>query len=42
MSAEAKDVIKKLLCRDPKKRLGCQNDADDLKEHPFFADLDWQ
>lgn len=27
MSAEAKDLIKKLLCRDPRKRLGAERDS---------------
>ena len=42
MSAEAKDLIKKLLCRDPRKRLGSQRDSEQLKQHPFFGDLEWQ
>lgn len=28
MSPEAKDIIKKLLCRDPRKRLGSVRDAE--------------
>ena len=31
MSEEAKDLIKNLLIRDPAKRLGCLNDAEDIK-----------
>lgn len=27
MSSEAKDLIKKLLCRDPRKRLGAERDS---------------
>lgn len=27
MSANAKDLIKKLLCRDPRKRLGANKDS---------------
>jgi serine/threonine protein kinase len=42
MSTEAKDLIKKLLCRDPKKRLGSSKDSEELKEHPFFAGVNWQ
>jgi serine/threonine protein kinase len=31
-----------LLDRDPKKRLGGgPNDAEDIKRHPYFADVDW-
>ena len=37
MSAVAKDLIQRLLMKDPKKRLGCgPRDADEIKEHPFF------
>ena len=30
-----------LLNRNPKHRLGAQRDAAELKEHPFFKDIDW-
>lgn len=37
MSALAKDLLKRLLMKDPKKRLGCgPRDADEIKEHLFF------
>ncbi|XP_040831095.1 ribosomal protein S6 kinase alpha-5 isoform X5 [Ochotona curzoniae] len=37
MSAVAKDLIQRLLMKDPKKRLGCgPRDADEIKEHLFF------
>ena len=42
MSDELKDLIKKLLEKDPKQRLGCENDADDIVNHPWFADMDWE
>ena len=42
MSEELKDIITKLLERDSKKRLGSVNDADDLVNHPWFADIDWK
>ena len=42
MSDELKDIISRLLERDAKKRLGSQNDADDLVNHPWFADIDWE
>ena len=42
MSAEARDLLSKLLIRDPKDRLGSgERDAEELKEHPFFHDVDW-
>ena len=42
MSDRAKDLLGKLLIRDPKQRLGSgDRDALELKEHPFFAEIDW-
>jgi serine/threonine protein kinase len=40
MSAAAKDLISKLLVIDPTKRLGT-NSAYEIKNHPFFKDVDW-
>ena len=39
-STEAADLIKKLLIKDPSKRLG-HNGAHEVKEHPFFSSVDW-
>ena len=41
MSDELKDIITKLLCKDVETRLGSQNDADEIVNHPWFADMDW-
>ena len=41
-SEELKDLLKKMLDKDPKKRIGIGNDKQDLKKHPFFADLNWE
>jgi len=42
-SAEATDLLKKLLERDPKKRIAASDrDSDELREHKFFADIDWK
>ncbi|KAL3229023.1 Serine/threonine-protein kinase YPK2/YKR2 [Nakaseomyces bracarensis] len=38
---EAKDLLKRLLNRDPKRRLGA-NGAHDIKKHSFFNDLCWE
>lgn len=35
---DAKDLLTKLLQKDPKLRL---SDAADIKAHPFFKDIDW-
>ncbi|XP_034234012.1 ribosomal protein S6 kinase alpha-5-like [Thrips palmi] len=42
LSFEVKDLIAKLLVKDPRKRLGGgEHDALELKKHPFFRSLDW-
>lgn len=42
LSFEVKDLISKLLVKDPRKRLGGgEHDALELKKHPFFRSLDW-
>lgn len=39
MSPVAQDVIKKLLEKDKKKRLGAVGDMTEILQHPFFASL---
>ncbi|KAN0060500.1 Serine/threonine-protein kinase [Thecaphora frezii] len=39
---DGKQFVKGLLNRNPKHRLGAQRDAQDLKEHPFFKDIDFE
>jgi len=41
LSPNCKKIIVAFLNRDPKKRLGSENDLDEIKEHPFFEDVDW-
>lgn len=41
VSEPAKNLILKLLHRDPKKRLGYQRDSEELKEQEFFDDINW-
>lgn len=42
-SDEAKSLLNGFLEQDPKKRLGnSEEDAAEIKRHPFFAGLDWQ
>lgn len=38
---EARDLIEKLLVKDPRKRLGCARGAQDIKRHPFFDGIKW-
>lgn len=43
VSTNAKSLLTGLIERDVKKRLGSGiMDAEELKQHPFFSDLDWQ
>ena len=42
LSENAKDILRGLLTRDPNARLGsAPDDADPIKRHPFFIDIDW-
>lgn len=40
ISAEARDFMERLMTLDPKKRLGF-NGAEEVKNHPFFKDINW-
>lgn len=42
LSTEGRNFVKGLLNRNPKHRLGANGDADELKNHAFFADVDWE
>ena len=37
----ARDLLSQLLEKEPHKRLGV-NGAEEIKSHPFFADIDWK
>ena len=41
LSTEGRNFVKGLLNRNPKHRLGANGDAEELKSHSFFADIDW-
>ena len=41
LSNDGRNFVKGLLNRNPKHRLGANGDAEQLKAHPFFADVDW-
>jgi len=43
-SEDGLDVLRRLIERDPKQRLGCRPDGqglEDIKRHPWFKDTDW-
>lgn len=41
LSGNAKNLLKRLLNKDPEARLGAQRGLDEIKEHPFCKDIDW-
>ena len=42
MPQDARQIILLLLNRNPQKRLGAENDSEDVKAHEFFASVDWE
>lgn len=43
MSPTARALIRRLLIKDPRRRLGAQRGAwIELRPHPFFNGLDWE
>lgn len=41
-SDDASNLLLRLLERNPTKRIGCnEQDADELRQHPWFSDIDW-
>ncbi|XP_073062811.1 serine/threonine-protein kinase D6PKL2-like [Primulina eburnea] len=41
VSFQARDLIRGLLMKDPKYRLGTETGAAEIKRHPFFQGLNW-
>ena len=41
LSPDCKNLLVGLLQINPKKRLGSSRDAREIKEHPFFAGINW-
>ncbi|KAG9241128.1 BPK2, Sch9-like camp-dependent protein kinase catalytic subunit [Calycina marina] len=41
LTVEGRSFVKGLLNRNPRHRLGANGDAEELKAHPFFAEIDW-
>ena len=42
LSLEAIDIIKKLLCKNGLRRLGGRGDAEEVKAHVFFTNINWK
>jgi len=41
VSDEARDLMERLMCTNPNDRIGARG-ADEIKRHPFFADINWE
>lgn len=41
VSLHAKQLVYRLLHRDPKNRLGSREGASEIKRHPFFKGVNW-
>jgi len=41
VSPQAKDLLNKLLNKNPKQRIGVK-DKSEIKRHPFFKGIDWE
>lgn len=41
ISDEARDLMERLMCTNPADRIGARG-ADEIKKHPFFADINWE
>lgn len=42
MNEEVVSLIKKLLERNPSKRLGANRGVEEIKEHEWLSDIDWE
>ena len=43
MPADAQSLLRALLCRNPRQRLGATQDGvDQIRQHPFFKNIDWK
>ncbi|KAL0666620.1 hypothetical protein Bca4012_029324 [Brassica carinata] len=41
VSFQAKDLIRRLVMKNPESRLGWEKGATEIKRHPFFEGLNW-
>ena len=42
LQGHIRDLLERLLMIDPESRLGMQYGIKEIKDHPFFDDIDWQ
>ena len=41
LQGHIRDLLERLLMIDPESRLGMQYGIKEIKDHPFFDDIDW-
>lgn len=41
LSEEGKDFIRQLTFKNKKKRIGAKGGVEEVKNHPWFEDIDW-
>lgn len=41
LSGDVLDLVKGLLCKNPNERLGSVGGVQEIKNHPFFTDIEW-
>jgi len=41
ISTDVKNLLTQLFVKDPNRRLGAINDAEEIKSHPWFRQIDW-
>ena len=41
ISKKAQDLIRGLLVKNPEERLGSKNDIEEIKNHAYFSDVNW-
>ena len=42
LSESTRSLLKSLLVIDPSLRLGAENDSEDIKNHPFFEEINFK
>lgn len=40
LGSDARDLLSRLLCKDPSERLGSEN-VEDIMNHKWFSDVNW-
>ena len=41
-AAAVRDLVQRLLCKDPAQRIGWRGGPSEVMQHPFFSDVNWE